>query len=112
MKYVQSPHAVQVTDRFHLLRNLREALEHVLARHGSTIEEAFRRHTPAAVTDPPPTPPNPALTHSQQLSRERRERRLTRYQQVIELHQHGTSLRTIASQLGMNRKTVRHWLRA
>jgi transposase len=28
-----APHAVQVADRFHLLRNLREALEHVLARH-------------------------------------------------------------------------------
>lgn len=25
-----APHAVQVADRFHLLRNLREALEHVL----------------------------------------------------------------------------------
>jgi transposase len=107
-----APHAVQVADRFHLLRNLREAVEHVLTRHGSIIEEAFRRHTPAPVPDPPPTPPNPAFTHSQQLSRERRERRLTRYQQVIELHQQGTSLRAIASQLGLNRKTVRHWLRA
>ncbi|MGD1078818.1 MAG: ISL3 family transposase [Candidatus Sulfotelmatobacter sp.] len=105
-----APHAVQVADRFHLLRNLREALERVLARHGSVIEEAFRRHTPAAVTDPPPTPSNPALTHSQQLSRERRERRLTRYQQVIELHQRGTSLSAIAFQLGLNRKTVRDWL--
>lgn len=107
-----APHAVQVADRFHLLRNLREALEHVLAHHGSIIEEAFQRHAPAPVTDPPPTPPNPALTHSQQLSRERRERRLTRYQQVIELHQRGTSLRAIASQVGLNRKTVRYWLRA
>ncbi len=107
-----APHAVQVADRFHLIRNLREALEHVLARHGSIIEEAFRQNTPAPVTDPPPTPPNPALTRSQQLSRERRERRLTRYQKVIELHQRGTSRRAIASQLGLNRETVRDWLRA
>jgi transposase len=85
-----APHAVQVADRFHLLRNLREALEHVLARHGPVIEEAFRRHTPAAVTHPPPTPPNPALTRSQQLSRERRQGRLVRYQQVIELYQRVT----------------------
>ncbi len=56
-----APHAVQVADRFHLIRNLREALEHVLARHGAIIEEPFRRHTPAPVTDAPPTPANLAF---------------------------------------------------
>jgi len=76
------------------------------------IEEAFRRDTPASVTHPQLTPPNPALTGSQQLSRERRQGRFERYQQVIELYQRGTSLRAIASQLGLNRETVRCWLRA
>lgn len=51
------------------------------------------------------------MTRSQQLSRERRQRRFERYQQVIELHQRGTSGGAIASQLGLNRKTVRYWLR-
>jgi len=37
---------------------------------------------------------------------------LERYQQVMELHQRGTSKRAIALQLGLNRKTVRYWLRA
>ena len=107
-----APHAVQVADRFHLVRNLREALEHVLARHGSLIKEAFRQFTPAPVTQPPTTPPNATPTRSQQLSRQRRQRRLERYQQVMELHQRGTSKRAIALQLGLNRKTVRYWLRA
>jgi transposase len=31
---------------------------------------------------------------------------------VIELYQHGQSRRAIASQLGLNRKTIRRWLRA
>ena len=44
-----APHAVQVADRFHLLRNLREALEHVLARHTPVLEQAFRQHTPGPV---------------------------------------------------------------
>ncbi len=107
-----APQAVQVADRFHLLRNLREALEHVLACHTAVIEEAFPQSTPASVVPPPPTPPSPALTHSQQLSRERRQRRFERYQQVIALHQRGISQRAIAVQLAMERKTVRHWLRA
>ncbi len=107
-----APKAIQVADRFHLLRNLREALEHVLARHTAVIEEACRQLAPTPVPDPPPTSPNPTSTRSQQLSRERRQRRFERYQQVMELHQRGRSGRAIASQLGLNRKTVRYWLRA
>ncbi len=101
-----APHAVQVADRFHLLRNLREALEHVLERHSSVIEEAFRHSAPPPVSPPPTAPPNSTPTRSQQLSRQRRQRRFERYQQVIALHQRGVSQRAIAMQLGMERKTV------
>jgi len=65
-----APHAVQVADRSHLLRNLREALEHVLAGHTPVLEQAFRKHTPSPVTHPPPASPDPTLTGSQQISRE------------------------------------------
>jgi len=107
-----APHAVQVADRFHLVRNLREALEHVLARHGPLIEEAFRQSTPPPpVTHPPIPPANSTQTRSQLLSQQRRQRRLERYQQVLDLHQRGISKRAIALQLRLNRKTVRYWLR-
>lgn len=107
-----APHAVQVADRFHLMRNLREALEHVLARYTPLPERALQQPTLAPVTDPPAASPNLTLTRSQQISHERRQRRIERYQQVVELYRRGTSLRAIASQLGLNRKTVRYWLRA
>ena len=107
-----APHAVQVADRFHLVRNLREALEHVVARHGPLIEEAFRQSTPPPVTHPPTPPSNSIPTRPQQLSLQRRQRRLERYLQVMELRQRGISKRAIALQLGLNRKTVRDWLRA
>jgi transposase len=108
-----APHAVQVADRFHLLRNLREALEHVLERHSTLLAEAFRQCTVTSVVSlSPSTPPPPAPTHPRQLSRERRQRRLDRYQQVIALHERGLSQCAIARQLGMERKTVRYWLRA
>lgn len=108
-----APHAVQVADRFHLVRNLREALEHVLTRHTALMEEAFQQSTPDPVVPlPAPIVPAPVLTRPHQLSRQRRQRRYERYQHVIALHQRGVSQRAIAAQLGMERKTVRHWLRA
>src|SRR5229473_2461642 len=94
------------------LVRLRNDNDRAWACHTAVIEEAFRQSTPASLVPPPPTPPSPALTHSQQLSRERRQRRFERYQQVIALHQRGISQRAIAVQLAMERKTVRHWLRA
>ena len=109
---VGAPEAVQVADRFHLLRNLREALEHVLLRHTTLIEEAFRQSLAAVATVAASASPPPVLTGAQQLSRERRQRRFERYQQVIALHQSGVSQRAIAFRLGLERKTVRHWLRA
>lgn len=63
-----APHAVQVADRFHLLRNLREALEHVLERQSPVLEEAFRQSTVTAVI--PLSPPvHPPLSPPQQLNR-------------------------------------------
>jgi transposase len=107
-----APHAVQVADRFHLVRNLREALEQVLSRHGPVIEEAFRQSTPPPITHPAAAPPNSTPTRAQQLSQQRRQRRLERYQQVMELHQRGISKRAIALQLGLHRRTVRGWIGA
>jgi len=106
-----APHAIQVADRFHLLRNLREAVERVLTRHTAVIEDAWQQSRPASVP-PPPIAPASALTRSQQLSHERRQRRCERYQQVLALHQRGISKRAIGRQLGLERKTVRYWLRA
>jgi DNA-binding NarL/FixJ family response regulator len=103
---------VQVADRFHVLRNFREALEHVLLRHTRVPEQAFLQYTAGPVTHPLSVPPDPMLTRSQQISCERRQIRFERHQQVIELHQRGHSRGAIAFQLGLNRKTVRHWLRA
>jgi transposase len=110
-----APGAVQVADRFHLLRNLREALEHILARHTPTIEQAFQQLPPSSSPAPARsdcflTDLKPARTPGQQLSQQRRQQRLIRYQRVVELHQEGVPKRAIASQVGLHPRTVRRWL--
>ena len=107
-----APAAEQVADRFHLLLNLSSAVERVLEQRSRDLvlppvmEEA--PNAPVEVAEPaPPENSAPALTLQQQ----RRQRRLERYQQVVELYGQGCSQKAISQKLGIERKTIRRWLR-
>jgi transposase len=52
------------------------------------------------------------VTKAEQRRAATRERRLARYQAVIDLYQQGTDMRAIADQLGMSCRTVRRYLTA
>jgi len=54
----------------------------------------------------------PPLRCTQQTQAASRSRRQERYEQVVELHRQGTSVRQIARQMGMHRETVRRFLNA
>jgi transposase len=106
-----APEAVQVVDRWHLLRNLGEALERVLDRKTTT-----RR---AAVGAPPEQPGRAAvapaprrLTAAERESQRRRAKRLARYELVRALAAGGARVMAIAAQLGMSHHTVLRYLRA
>jgi len=58
--------------------------------------------------DPPPSKATLQETRKQQ----RRQRRLGRYEQVVQLHREGHSQKAISQALEIQRKTVRRWLRA
>ena len=108
-----APHAVQVADRWHLLRNLSEALVTVLAPHHRVMDQAAR----AVFTKPasPSTEPAPCAripTRAQHAKQQRRDRRLNRYESVMELLRRGMSQREISYTLGVDRRTVRRWTRA
>jgi transposase len=117
-----APDAVQVTDRWHLLKNLREALVRVVDRHCQQVHAAARAAIAAVEAEPPDPPkestandgppPSMSLTRAEQLKQERRKRRLDRYQRVVELHAKGASILEIGRQLGMHRRTVRRFLAA
>ena len=114
-----APEALQVADRFHLLCNAGDALERVLRRHSGALREAAAAVEAQAERAPAPavptTPRDPVqrpLTRAQQEQAERRTYRLARYEQVVALREQGLSQRSVSEQLGLSRKTVRHFLRA
>lgn len=108
-----APHAIQVADRWHLLHNLREALVRLLDRHHRELRTVARAVTPAQIPRAPPSPDTPAdgpPSRAQQLRLDRRARRRRRYEQVMELHRQGISLRAIVKRLGLSRRTVRRFV--
>jgi transposase len=122
--------AVQVADRWHLLKNLREAVERVLERHSAAVNAALKAletppgpdrdpvalqagaATPAAETpstEPPvePVPQSPRL----QARRAKRRELVERFEQVHEPHKRGHPAARIARELGLSRRSVFRYLR-
>src|SRR5690349_6236092 len=87
-----APQAVQCADRFHVLKNLGEALEGVLARHLAAHRSRIAQESQATPLDtshpihPPKLKPKEA-----ELSQAKREERLAQYQHVVALRKQGFS---------------------
>lgn len=110
--------AVQVADRWHLRRNLGDAVQALTDRHGGALRRAaqFTADTQAAAIAtnavPPPTVPvSCPPTRAQRASQAAFARRQARYDEANRLQADGVSLSRIAALLGAERKTVRGWLR-
>ncbi len=109
-----APQAVEVLDRWHLLKNLRQNTERILegnsaalsgitlpARSGSREKDALMEHTPA-----------PRSSKEQAASAVSREKLLARYRKVKKLHSQGMSMLAICRALGMSRGAVRRYVYA
>ncbi len=113
-----APQARQVADRFHLSKNLVEVVELVLARCRAEIRRASQPEQAQATPLPASEPPVPSALdwrpvhpHSQEHARlAHHAERYDRYQQLLALRTQGLTSKDIARRLGMNDRTVRHWL--
>jgi transposase len=106
-----APQARQCADRFHVLKNLGEALEGVLARHLAAHRKSQAQKSRATPLSDAPSQQPPKLSPKEaELSQAKREERLARYQQVVALRKQGFSQTAIASQVGIGHATVSRWL--
>lgn len=116
-----APDALQVADRWHLLKNLGDALERFLGRHDRLLQDAAHNDSSVVPRDQGGEPGEAlatdvvdgvATSRAQRESEERRARRLRRYEEVRRLHHEGLSLREIAQVTGLSRQTVRRYAHA
>jgi transposase len=118
-----APNALQIADRFHVLRNLSEALGKVFHRHAAVLKEALSAAvdaTEGSVAQPVEAPlsspseeeaeevcfpcqPSPAPQTPKPL-------RQLRYEEVCSLALGGMHISDISRKTGLDRKTVRKYL--
>jgi transposase len=122
--------AQQVADRWHLLKNLREAIERLFERHSTAIGVALKAieipsepagkstsvETAEEIQAAEPTTlqvsGEPILESPRgQAQWARRQRRVKRFEQVLQRHRLGHSVRRIAREMGMSRSAARRYLR-
>ena len=104
-----APQAIEAADRFHLVKNLAEAVEKALARcradlrKGSKVKEA-------AEAEVPEEPPLPLFTCDGRPYSAHQTERYDRYQQVVALRKQGMQVKEIAKRVGLGRRTIQRWL--
>jgi transposase len=117
-----APAALQVADRFHLLQNLREAVQRLMDRQQKILRQVAASVERADIASPQPVPSSesgipteppgivPVLTRAEVRRQQSRARRQARYADVQQLQQEGWSRRAIARKLKMSRHTVGRFL--
>lgn len=98
------PHAIQVADRWHLMKNLGDALQSLLKRYVRELKQVANElagHTEPEMEE--------SLSVSDHKTREPSRKEL-RFQEVKRLGAQGLSQRQIAAQLQMSRGTVKKYL--
>ena len=125
-----APGAAQVADRWHLLKNAREALERFFERHRSQIQAVAGPLTGTVDATGPtpgeskqggatpeeaetaqlPTESEPAAPEESAEEARRRQRR-DRFEDVLRRHGEGQPARRIARETGLSRGAVRRYLR-
>ena len=99
-----APFAVQITDRYHLMSNLSQAVEHTLQQ----LQIEARRE----LTQEMNPKPCKKLTLVEARYQRCRQARYERYEAVVDLRGQGHTQLEIAAKVGLGAETVARWLHA
>jgi transposase len=112
-----APDALQVADRFHLLKNLTDAVTSILSQHRQELQRSGDPPADAAATavaHVENSSATTALPETQALvapvSSSAQVARMTRYTQMVQLRDKGLSQAQIAQQLGVCPRTANRYL--
>ncbi len=110
-----APKAMQVADRFHLLKNMTESFERVVRRHQGSLREAARRLNPyymdassldKEITEEFFPDTRPQSSKAELKKAESRARREERFETIKQMQREKLSISIIARRMGMDRQTV------
>ncbi len=111
-----APEALQVADRWHLLRNIGDALRHVVERHGAALRRAIRDVAADLASErgagEPKPRPEPTPTALERRRAEARAQRQAAYDEAVRMRGDGATLADIAAALGTAPRTLATWFAA
>ncbi|WP_352241890.1 ISL3 family transposase [Microbispora sp. NBRC 16548] len=109
-----APQAIQVADRWHMWRNLGDAVERTVTKHRAHLRDLAAVTPPDEAPAPAPVtvPPAGEPTRSEPRSGRLAERTRHRHVLIHQLLAQGRDLRAIARELKLARNTVRRFARA
>ena len=108
-----APEAIEVADRWHLLRNLGDALRAAVGRYRKAITTAADAVAAGVHEEPGAAQVREAAgTKLEALRRDRRRERCDRYATIRRLRDAGLPPRLIAPRVGMSQRSIERWLTA
>ena len=113
-----APQAIQVADRWHLLKNLGEALKRMLEKHNKELREAAKdiaqenrdAEEEAIIEQENNTLPKPDIKNDLPENEESLSRFELNFLEVKRLRKKGDSIRSIHRQTGVHRQTIKKYL--
>jgi transposase len=109
-----APHAIQVADRWHLLKNMGETVQRFMTGKQGLVKQAAAQVTARQRWEHTMTHGPVAMLSSRSVQEVEgnRAKRYALYRDVMRLRQQGVSQNGIARTLGINHATVRRFIRA